>query len=57
MGDAGCQVYEERPLICRLCGTTSKLAYPKGKWPDQMIDTHIEQQINRFFQTMRQVLV
>jgi len=57
LGDKGCQVYDERPLICRLFGTTPRLACPNGCSPDNMIDEKIEQQIYQFNQETRQVLV
>lgn len=57
LGDTGCQVYAERPLICRLFGTTPRLACPNGKRPEVMIDPRIEQQIYRYFASTRQVLV
>ncbi len=57
LGDKGCQVYAERPLICRLYGTTPRLACPNGKRPEVMIDLHIEQQIAQYFATTRHVLV
>ncbi len=53
----GCQVYDERPLICRLFGTTPRLACPNGNKPDIMIDEEIEKQIYQFNQDTRQVLV
>ncbi|MDX8400710.1 MAG: YkgJ family cysteine cluster protein [Gallionellaceae bacterium] len=57
LGDKGCQVYTERPLVCRLFGTTPRLACPNGNRPEQMIDAQIEQQIFRFFKQTRHVLV
>ena len=57
LGDQGCQVYAERPLICRLFGTTPRLVCPNGKRPEAMIDPRIEQQIDRYFTATRQVLV
>lgn len=57
LGENGCQVYAERPLICRLFGTTPRLACPNGKRPAVLIDARIEQQIDRFIATTRQVLV
>jgi hypothetical protein len=53
----GCQVYAERPLICRLFGTTPRLACPNGNRPDVMIDPDTEQQIHNFFRNTRHVLV
>ena len=57
LGKNGCQVYAERPLICRLFGTTPRLACPNGKRPEVLLDPRIERQIHRFFQKTRQVLV
>ena len=57
LGDTGCQAYAERPLICRLFGTTPRLACPNGKRPETLIDPRIEQQIYRYFNATRQVLV
>lgn len=57
LGNNGCEVYVERPLICRLFGTTPRLACPNGKRPEVMIDARIEQQIYQFFDATRQVLV
>lgn len=57
LGEQGCQVYAERPLICRLFGTTPRLACPNGKRPEVMIEPQVEQQIHRFFVATRQVLV
>jgi Fe-S-cluster containining protein len=57
LGKNGCEVYEERPLICRLFGTTPRLACPNGHRPDSMIAPEIEQQIHLFLKSTRQVLV
>jgi Fe-S-cluster containining protein len=57
LGENGCQVYAERPLICRLFGTTPRLACPNGKRPVQMIDPAIEQHIYCYFEETRHVLV
>ncbi|MFZ2852731.1 MAG: YkgJ family cysteine cluster protein [Rhodocyclaceae bacterium] len=57
LGSDGCRVYLERPLICRLFGTTPRLACPNGRRPAEMIDPDIEQQIHRFFSETRHVLV
>lgn len=57
LGEKGCQVYAERPLICRLFGTTPRLACPNGNRPEVMIDPCIEQQIYRYFAATRQLLV
>lgn len=57
LGENGCEVYMERPLICRLFGTTSSLACPRGKRPEVMIAPKIERQIHQFMKQSRQVLV
>ena len=57
LGEHGCQVYAERPLICRLFGTTPRLACPNGRRPAVMIDPRIERRIYRYFAETRQVLV
>jgi hypothetical protein len=57
LGEQGCQVYDERPLICRLFGTTPRLACPNGRRPAVLIEPRIERQIYRYFAETRQVLV
>ncbi len=57
LGSKGCSVYDDRPLICRLFGTTATLRCPHGRRPETMIDPLIENQIQQFFQDTRQVLV
>lgn len=57
LGEHGCQVYEERPLICRLFGTTPRLLCPNGARPVYMIDSRTEAEIHRYLATTRQVLV
>lgn len=57
LGQNGCQVYLERPLICRLFGTTPSLPCPNGQKPIQMIDPNIEKDIHHFLAITRQVLL
>lgn len=57
LGSQGCQVYAERPLICRLFGTTPRLPCPNGNRPEEMVDPEIDRQIQRFFVETRHVLV
>lgn len=57
LGAHGCEVYGERPLICRLFGTTPRLLCPNGKRPVYMIDTKTEQDIHHFLANTRQVLL
>lgn len=53
----GCTVYTERPLICRVFGTTPSLPCPHGRRPATLLESRIEQLIQRFFVEVRQVLV
>lgn len=57
LGDHGCEVYGERPLICRLFGTTPRLLCPNGMRPVYMIDPRTEAEIHQFLASTRQVLV
>jgi uncharacterized protein len=57
LGQHGCEVYRERPLICRLFGTTPRLPCPNGRRPVYMVDTRTEQEIHQFLARTRQVLV
>ena len=57
LGEKGCQVYAERPLICRLFGTTPRLACPHGRRPEVMIEPEVEEEIYQFLRETRQVLV
>jgi len=57
LGAHGCTVYSERPLICRLFGTTPRLLCPNGQRPVYMIDSESEHEIHHFLSTTRQVLL
>ncbi|HQS57431.1 MAG: zinc/iron-chelating domain-containing protein [Gallionellales bacterium 35-53-114] len=57
LGKNGCEVYGERPLICRLFGTTPRMPCPNGMRPEVMIAPEIEARINQFLLQTRQVLV
>jgi len=57
LGPNGCEVYDQRPLICRLFGTTPRLPCPNGRGPEQMIEPRIEKQIHQLIASTRQVLV
>lgn len=57
LGKNGCEVYGERPLICRLFATTPRLPCPNGKGPAVMIDKQVEEGIHRFLAATRQVLL
>jgi uncharacterized protein len=57
LGPQGCEVYEQRPLICRLFGTTASLPCPRGRGPEQPTEAHVEQQVHRLIASTRQRLV
>lgn len=57
LGADGCQVYDERPLVCRLFGTTPKLACPNGRRPEVMVAPEVEEGVYRYFRQVRHVLV
>jgi Fe-S-cluster containining protein len=57
LGANGCEVYDERPLICRLFGTTPRMPCPNGRRPDEWVEPHIEAGVHRLIATTRQVLV
>jgi len=57
LGANGCEVYDERPLICRLFGTTPRLPCPNGRKPTVMIAAGVEAKIHWFARNTRQVLV
>lgn len=57
LGEHGCEVYSERPLICRLFGTTPRLLCPNGMRPVYMVDHRTEQAVHRFLVKTRQVLL
>lgn len=42
LGEHGCGVYDERPLVCRLFGTIDTLRCPHGRKPDIMTDPEVE---------------
>ncbi len=57
LGPNGCEVYAERPLICRLFGTTHGMPCPRGRRPEIMIDGKVESQVHFYIANTRQVLV
>lgn len=57
LGKNGCEVYGERPLICRLFGTTPSLACPNGKRTIELTDPKIKLQIHQFLTETRKVLL
>lgn len=57
LGEKGCEVYRERPLICRLFGTTTNLPCPHGRRPENWIEPVLEADIHQFFCQQRQILV
>ena len=57
LGPNGCEVYEQRPLICRVFGTSKRLACPRGCGPEQPIDEEIERQVHGLIASTRQRLL
>ena len=57
LGPQGCQVYDQRPLICRLFGTTPRLPCPRGQGPEVPIDERVERQVHLLIASTRQRLV
>ena len=57
LGPQGCQVYDQRPLICRLFGTTPRLPCPRGQGPEVPIDERVERQVHQLIASTRQRLV
>jgi len=57
LGPAGCTVYDERPLICRLFGTTASLPCPRGRGPASATAPDVEKQVHKLIASTRQVLV
>ncbi|NMR25101.1 YkgJ family cysteine cluster protein [Pseudoalteromonas sp. NEC-BIFX-2020_015] len=57
LGPKGCTVYDERPLICRLFGTTPRMPCPNDRAPEEPVDPKIEREVHHFIANTRQVLV
>jgi hypothetical protein len=57
LGADGCNVYAERPLICRVFGTTPHMPCPHGRRPEDMLDPDIERQVHHYIANTRQVLL
>lgn len=45
LDSCGCQIYQDRPLICRLFGTTEKLPCPRGVKPLKVVARSVEDKI------------
>ena len=57
LGPQGCTVYDQRPLICRLFGTTPSLPCPRGQGPETPIEPQVERQVHQLIASTRQRLV
>ncbi|HHM9105863.1 TPA: YkgJ family cysteine cluster protein [Pseudomonas aeruginosa] len=57
LGPNGCEAYEERPLICRLFGTTPNLPCPEGRGPEVPVAEQVERQVHALIASTCQVLV
>lgn len=45
LDSCGCQIYQDRPLICRLFGTTEKLRSPRGIKPLNIAPKWVEERV------------
>ena len=54
---SSCMVYDERPLICRVYGTTPSLPCPRGQRPAAMLSPKMEAQFRQFGRTARHELI
>lgn len=57
LGPNGCEAYEQRPLICRLFGTTPRMPCPEGRGPETPTDELVVSQVHQLIASTRQVLV
>jgi hypothetical protein len=57
LGPQGCEVYDERPLICRLYGTTPSLPCPRGRGRETPTEVQVEHRVHELIASTRQVLV
>lgn len=57
LGPNGCEAYEQRPLICRLFGTTPRMPCPEGRGPETPTDESVVRQVTQLIASTRQVLV
>ncbi|MCY1291546.1 hypothetical protein D9M68_632500 [compost metagenome] len=57
LGPQGCEVYDQRPLICRLFGTTPSLPCPRGRGPETPTEPQVVDQVHELIASTRQVLV
>lgn len=47
IGKSGCDIYEDRPILCRLFGTVKKMECPHGCKPQKMLNLKQELSIMR----------
>ncbi|MCY1414204.1 Flagellin N-methylase [compost metagenome] len=57
LGPEGCEAYDQRPLICRLFGTTPSMPCPQGLGPETPTEEHVVRQVHELIASTRQVLV
>jgi Fe-S-cluster containining protein len=57
LGPQGCEVYAQRPLICRLFGSCSSLPCPHGRRPLQFTAAEVEEQVHTLIASTRQRLL
>lgn len=51
--EIGCEIYEQRPIVCRIYGTVNKLRCPYGCGPDKLLSEKKENEImNKYHRVM-----
>ena len=50
--EKGCEVYNDRPLLCRLYGVVEKMLCPFGGKPERILSIKEERQINNEYLTI-----
>lgn len=51
--NGSCDIYDDRPIICRLFGTVDKLKCPHGCKPKSMLNRHQENKIMDLYQKVK----
>lgn len=49
----GCSIYDDRPFLCRLFGTTEKMKCPHGCKPDKMLSDKRAAKLTERYQSLK----
>ncbi len=49
----GCSIYDDRPFMCRLFGTTEKMKCPHGCKPDKMLNDKRAAKLTERYQSLK----